>query len=316
MEPNVVATRRCATRRVLVIFPGALGDLICLAPALSALARRHRDGELELMAREELARFAQGRLGVARAHAIDRREVAMLFRQAGDNEGEPREFFGAFDRIYSFFSSGDPGFRKALVEASRRAAAVTFHRFHPDGAGHAAAHYLREIGAKPEPVAVRVEILRTDFESARRALKGVGDPATFVALFPGSASATKNWPPERFGALARRLGGKPRALFVLGPAEAGLRDLFSRAGHPVVEGLPLGTVAALARLAAAFVGVDSGVSHLASAAGCPGVVLFGPTAPERWRPLGRVRIIREEQLGAIEPGEVMAALGELMGAVG
>lgn len=67
--------------RVLIIFPGALGDLICLAPTIAAIARRHRSAELELMARYELAEFAVGRLGITRAHSIDRREVALLFRE-------------------------------------------------------------------------------------------------------------------------------------------------------------------------------------------------------------------------------------------
>ena len=83
--------RVAQTERVLVIFPGALGDLICLGPALRALARRHHDATLELMAREELARFAVDRMGVARigitrtgiarSHSIDRREVAALFAE-------------------------------------------------------------------------------------------------------------------------------------------------------------------------------------------------------------------------------------------
>src|SRR5579863_9608467 len=84
---------RVTDERVLVIFPGALGDLICLIPALRALLRRHRGAALELMAREELARFAVARIGlriglrigvesspmarshsISRSHSIDRRE--------------------------------------------------------------------------------------------------------------------------------------------------------------------------------------------------------------------------------------------------
>src|SRR3989442_4874950 len=69
-----------SAKRVLVIFPGALGDLICLVPTLRALIPRHRGSSIELMAREELARFAVDRMGVAAPHSIDRQEVAVLFR--------------------------------------------------------------------------------------------------------------------------------------------------------------------------------------------------------------------------------------------
>src|SRR5215469_17305179 len=93
--------------RLLVIFPGALGDLICLGPAVRAIARRHRDAAIELMARAELARFAVGRMSFAAGYSIDRREVSSLFRN--DTEPEPcaRAFFGQFGRIYCFFAAED-----------------------------------------------------------------------------------------------------------------------------------------------------------------------------------------------------------------
>src|ERR1700719_307714 len=125
--------------RVLIIFPGALGDLICLAPTIAAIARRHRRAEVELMARAELAEFAVGRLGIVRAHSIDRREVSLLFRESADDDGEQaRAFFGVFDRIYCFFSADDPAFRRALTAASFPSA-TTFHPFRPSGEGHVSA---------------------------------------------------------------------------------------------------------------------------------------------------------------------------------
>src|SRR5262244_2606275 len=41
--------------RVLIIFPGALGDLICLGPAIRAIQARNPGRSIELMARAELA---------------------------------------------------------------------------------------------------------------------------------------------------------------------------------------------------------------------------------------------------------------------
>jgi heptosyltransferase III len=57
-----------------------------------------------------------------------------------------------------------------------------------------------------------------------------------------------------------------------------------------------------------FVGNDSGISHLAAAAGAPGVVIFGPTNLERWRPLGRTTVMRSEALDGLAPATVAAAL--------
>src|ERR1700681_2335151 len=97
--------RSTEIRRVLVIFPGALGDLMCLMPALSAISRRHPGAAIELMARLELARLVVGRSVVARGHSIDAREVGELF--ADGASGGARRFFGDFDRVYSFFASDD-----------------------------------------------------------------------------------------------------------------------------------------------------------------------------------------------------------------
>ena len=71
-------SERVTDERVLVIFPGALGDLICLIPALRALLRRHRGAALELMAREELARFAVARIGLRIGLRIGVAFVALL----------------------------------------------------------------------------------------------------------------------------------------------------------------------------------------------------------------------------------------------
>ncbi len=99
-------------------------------------------------------------------------------------------------------------------------------------------------------------------------------------------------------------------MVILGPAEASIEPIFREAGVAVLKDLDLPTVAAIARIAAAFVGNDSGVSHLAAAVGASGVAIFGPTDPARWRPLGcgRIDILRREPIDSIEVREVAGAL--------
>ena len=329
--------------RVLVIFPGALGDLVCLGPALRALARRHREATLELMAREELARFAVDRFdGIrignlhgdsdarsdahspahshsrdsrSRAHSIDRREVAALFAEAPEL-AEAERFFRPFARIYSFFASDDARFRRAL-QAAAAPDAVSFHAFRPRSAGHVAAAYLDEIGEHGVPLDAHIEVLAGDIAEAERAIAGLGlGNAGVVLLFPGSGGVHKNWPADNFAALANALPPPTRALVVLGPAEGAieplLMPLLAERGIAWIRDPPLSTVAGLAHLATGFVGNDSGVSHLAAAAGAPGVVIFGPTDPDRWRPLGRVRVVRAPKLADLTPTEVASALKETL----
>ncbi|MGH7915649.1 MAG: glycosyltransferase family 9 protein [Candidatus Binataceae bacterium] len=322
--------RVAQVERVLVIFPGALGDLVCLGPALCALARRHHGATLELMAREELARFAVdrigfvrtgfSRIGITRGHSIDRREVAALFAQDAELISDltgTAQFFRPFTRIYSFFASDDARFRSAL-EAAAAPGAVSFHAFRPAGAGHVAAGYLDEIGEHSAPPAGHpdghIEVLTGDVAEARQAQARLGlSDACVALLFPGSGNRHKNWSADNFVALASALPPPMRALVVLGPAEDAIEPLLIACGIPWLRDQPLSTVAGLARIAAGFVGNDSGVSHLAAAAGAPGVAIFGPTNPDRWRPLGRVRVVRVDKLADLRFAEIATALKEMIG---
>lgn len=296
--------------RVLIIFPGALGDLICLSPTIAAIARRHPNADLELMARGELAEFAVDRLGISRGHSIDRREVALLFRDSSDDDKTARTFFGAFERTYCFFSVDDPNFRRALTAAAALGL-VTFHRFRPEGDGHVAAGYLKDATGESGLAPITLNLSPHDLEDASRALSGMADPRKMIAILPGSGSPTKNWPLEKFFALADRLKRDFPTVFILGPAEESIEAAARQARHQTVANHPLGTVAAIARTAMAFVGNDSGVSHLAAATGTPGVVLFGPTDPARWRPLGRITVLHRMPIDSIEVSEVVMAVHAL-----
>jgi ADP-heptose:LPS heptosyltransferase len=92
-----------------------------------------------------------------------------------------------------------------------------------------------------------------------------------------------------------------------------LEPLFGASGLLTISQVDLIETAALARLSRGFVGNDSGVSHLATAAGAPGLAIFGPTDPARWRPLGRTTVIRREPLSALSPDEVAARISEIIG---
>ncbi len=343
MTPNESTAH--SIRRVLVIFPGALGDLMCLMPALAAISRRHRGASVELMARLELARLAAGRTVVARGHSIDAREVGVLFTDGPPANSIARRFFADFERIYSFFASDDQRFRARLAAATD--GHVSFHPFRPGGDGHVSAAYLRateiEIDERASPVDSRLEPTPDDLAAASRAIvQSKCAVSNLIVIFPGSGSPGKNWPAEKFAALASmlsRLSSRASAAapekritwpsipanalcvaapeksvaVILGPAEISMEPIFRESGVPVLKHLDLPTVAAIARVASAFVGNDSGVSHLAAAAGASGAVIFGPTDPARWGPMpagadGHIVILRRTPIDSIEPDEVASAL--------
>ncbi|HZC46103.1 MAG TPA: glycosyltransferase family 9 protein [Candidatus Acidoferrum sp.] len=333
-----------STRRVLVIFPGALGDLMCLMPALAAISRRHPGASIELMARFELAMLAAGRTVVARGHSIDARAVGELFND--EISDGARRLFADFERIYSFFASDDERFRARLAAATD--AEVSFHPFRPSGDGHVSAAYLLAIGEGALAEDAWLEPTTDDLAAAARVLRESNvDTSNLIVIFPGSGSPSKNWPADKFAELATALrtrqahltpnpfpcgkGNRSQkvtvsqkdkersgddkqssSVVILGPAEESLEPIFRDCGVPVLKDLGLPVVAAIARLATRFVGNDSGVSHLAAAVGAAGVVIFGPTDPARWRPLGRrIDILRREPIDSIEVEEVAVGRASL-----
>jgi len=116
-----------------------------------------------------------------------------------------------------------------------------------------------------------------------------------VALGPTANWTGKIWPPERFVALFRALaagplpGAVPAVFAGPGAAEAAL-------AAPVLAALPeaidlagrlsLPEAAACLQRATLFVGNDSGLMHLAAAAGTATLGLFGPTSHRIYAPAG------------------------------
>jgi heptosyltransferase-1 len=126
----------------------------------------------------------------------------------------------------------------------------------------------------------------------------------FAVLQPFSSKANKEWGADDVGTFAEALAAQGiQPVLRWGPGEEGRAlDLINHSKRTPVglsSSLVLGpptTPASTARLsarAALFVGVDSGPTHLAAAAGTPTLALFGPTSPERFGPVGpRAEVLR------------------------
>jgi heptosyltransferase-3 len=121
------------------------------------------------------------------------------------------------------------------------------------------------------------------------AARGVEPNRPYVVMQPGGASVTTRWAIANFAQLAGDLAAECHLapVVLLGPREqamsADARRLFT-APAVVMEGLDLRQVIALVSRARLFVGNDTGTTHVAAAAGCPVVDIFGSTSNVHWRP--------------------------------
>jgi len=106
-----------------------------------------------------------------------------------------------------------------------------------------------------------------------------------VGLHPGAGQPGKRWALDRFCQLAARLREEHGARLVIagGPGEDALVDAVALPGDVVSRAAPLPELAALLARCAAFVSSDSGLMHIAGAAGVPTLGIYGPTSERIWR---------------------------------
>jgi ADP-heptose:LPS heptosyltransferase len=148
----------------------------------------------------------------------------------------------------------------------------------------------------------------------------------YVGIASGSREVRKNWPIERFIAVASALPARGLTpMFFTGPQEREQLEMLRRAVptalFPQAQPLPeasgitsLEFAAALAQRLAAAVANDSGLGHLLGAVGTPLVSLFAPTDPQRWAPVApQLTVLRAQEFGGetMEEIPIEAVLGAL-----
>jgi ADP-heptose:LPS heptosyltransferase len=156
----------------------------------------------------------------------------------------------------------------------------------------------REQGVGNSPVVVVPEVAEVPFAEER-------DVVALHLWASGQRSWLREWPEERWVALAQRLAG-PETLFVVtgAPSDAERSAPFvekMRAAGLRAEAFvsPDGfmTLAHVLRRARLVVSVNTGVMHLAAIAGARVVAINGPNRNGRWGPVGR------RAVGVEAPGE-------------
>ena len=261
-----------------MLFPGAIGDLLCCWPALDALG----DGgaRLTLAARPDTADVLPAeRLS---SWSIDARELAELFG-SGPLSAVTRERFAGFTRVDSFTGHADPSFAARLAAAAGDLERVHVHPFRGMRRDEPARdYYARCLGAAPRvrPLPVHADAAAWAESLWRRAHL---DQRVLV-IHPGSGSPAKNWEGmSRVAGAWRRNGGQVIAL--RGPAEIDAGTQLAEADL-TLSGESLRRIAAVIARARRFLGNDSGISHLAGLIGARTVVVFGETDPRIWAPAG------------------------------
>jgi heptosyltransferase-3 len=302
-------------QRALVIRGGALGDFLLTLPVLAALREAAPEARLEMLAYPGIAKLARAGRLIDEARSIEYGPLAGFFTQGSVLDPALRDYFGSFDVVVSYLYDPDGIFADNL-----RAAGVG-HLMQgparPTDTAHAIdqlAGPLTELG-----LALPTRATRLDFGADKAA------PPT-IALHPGSGGAAKNWPAEHWRLLAEwLLAAYPDLHIAVIGGEADSAALEAMRGLAPDErvaswhNLPLDQLATRLASCRAYLGHDTGVSHLAAVAGVPSLLLFGPTDPGVWAPPHeQVRVLRAPggQMENLEFPTVRTATRALLTATG
>ncbi len=119
---------------------------------------------------------------------------------------------------------------------------------------------------------------------------GVTETGRLIVLGPQASSArrSKEWTDEGFALVADHFTSQPGTFAAVVGSEQ-MSGITSRIERPLIDLAGKTTIPELAALlerSALYIGIDSGVMHLAAASGKPVVGLFGPTDPTVTGPQG------------------------------
>lgn len=152
---------------------------------------------------------------------------------------------------------------------------------------------VRYIGANTDDLTELITLTSAEQEWAIGQLRELGwnGRQKILAIHPGAGKLGNRWPVNNFIQAGNTLAIKYDMLVALawGPAEADLgKQLCAGLTCPyiIINNQNIRKIAALFAQASLFLCNDTGVLHVAAAAGTPLVAVFGPTNPAEWKPIG------------------------------
>jgi heptosyltransferase II len=294
-------------RRIVLIKPCCIGDVIFATPLLTALRRGYPGAAVDwvvgstaiaaLREHPDLDRVIDsGSLPnpASRPGSLLRLVHALRARQYDLAVVPDRSPLAGLAPLLA----GIP--RRAGLDSAGRGFSFTVKaRIDPAAVRHEAEIYLdvaRALGLDTSNCWAYVPPAAQALTTARAILaeSSPGKPLIVVhpggGVNPGMVMIEKRWPADRFAALADRVAEATGAqIAVVGatsdqPAVAAFRQAVR---HPVLDlsnCLSLPEIGALASLAALYIGNDNGVAHLAAASGGKVLMIFGPSDPRRYAP--------------------------------
>jgi heptosyltransferase I len=282
-----------AERRFLVVRLGSLGDIVHTFPAVAALRESFPAAEIIWLTHARYQLLVQSSGLASKIWTTDTRSMSSLMQTI--REIRAASFYTAIDYQGLWKSASLPflaGVKRRIGFSPESVREFGVPLLYTDPVRAASAHVADQNGelsklAGAQNAVANFSLAPPPLQPGElpEYLRG-DDRTSYVVLSPGGGWRSKCWPPERFGALCKKIfeSLSLRCLVNYGPGEEDLGSKVRAASgdaDPVLFNGELGPLMSLLRTAVCVVGGDTGPLHLAIALGTPVVALFGPTDPAR-----------------------------------
>jgi ADP-heptose:LPS heptosyltransferase len=281
---------------ILLIRLKSIGDVMFTLPAVPAVRENFPSARLHFLASKENAPLLRGFPGIDEIILVDRgvyhswnlKAICVGTFQLLRRLRQPKfslaiDFQGYGETEFLAWWSGAPQ-RWGSVYQRKRGWTYTRGLQRNDNLHPAEWNLslLRRCGLRIGPVRNEFVLPPDALDEARKffAANHLEDSRPTLFIQPFTSSPQKNWPLEKFLALAEEERARGlQALFGGGPTDRPALEPARAAGFPVAAGVPLLTTAGLMKLSELVVGGDTGLLHLAVAMGKRVVMIMNSNRP-------------------------------------
>ncbi|MCE5340778.1 MAG: lipopolysaccharide heptosyltransferase I [Planctomycetaceae bacterium] len=312
-------------KKILIIKPSALGDIVLAMPAMCALAENFPNAKIHWFVRPEFAPLLENHKCVHKIIIFNRKKLGKWWC----NLDAFKEFVGlikilrdekydvVFDlqgrfrsAIFAWFS----GCKKRIGLAKTQEVTGIFYTQKVKQTKVHLVDYFLEIVRSVSPLKGKIEFgLKAQPKAITEIQKILSEnnvnKDNYAVIVPGATVDEKKWPVENFAALAEKINGKYQsgivAVGVKSESET-VEKIQKAAGVPVVNLAGKTNIPQLVALLAgakAVISNDTGPAHIAAALNVPMVLIFGFTNPKRVGPYGRPNAVAAVD-GAVRGDEV------------
>lgn len=278
---------------ILIIKPGAIGDLLHMTPVIRALKSKYPDAKITMLIGSRLsATIFENNPLVHESIVFEKKGAHKSLKSLVRLWRELRA--RRFDLVLNYQRSNLKGW--FLASAAFPCRVLVYHKSRKRLI-HAVENHLAPLsalGIDPAKADRTLDFYPSPNDEARAVemLSRVGLAGRRIVAFnPGTNHLCKCWPLDKFSQLADRiiehLGVE---VVILGSRDEKrladvIRDGMRHAVHDLT-GCTLGELGALLKRVQVLVTGDTGPMHISSAVGTPVLALYGPISPVRSGPVG------------------------------